>query len=227
METNTNIKAGCTEGAIGARHPSARRGAVIVGVLLAIVCRALGGVWAEELRNPARFIRDLQDHLLEQAYRTSYAAGDFNGDGFGDLAIGIPYATVAGKRAAGKVIVINGDHHGLTEIKTVYYQGGKGRYGMPHANEAGDLVGFSLAAGDFNGDGIADLAVGAPGQDLTRDDGVTYVDAGAIFVAHGEAGVGLNFMVPGGIYAQDAGPRPPQFDLAGDMSPGSLLGFSL
>src|SRR3989442_15260083 len=42
------------------------------------------------------------------------AKGDFNGDGFADLAIGEPGATVGGFAAAGDVIVIYGSSNGLT-----------------------------------------------------------------------------------------------------------------
>lgn len=34
---------------------------------------------------------------------------------------------------------------------------------LPATPETGDWFGYSLAAGDFNGDGLDDLAVGAPG----------------------------------------------------------------
>jgi hypothetical protein len=42
------------------------------------------------------------------------AKGDFNGDGFADLAIGEPGATVDGYSSAGDVIVIYGSSGGLT-----------------------------------------------------------------------------------------------------------------
>src|SRR6266487_2071769 len=42
------------------------------------------------------------------------AKGDFNGDGFADLAIGEPGATVGGFASAGDVIVIYGSGGGLT-----------------------------------------------------------------------------------------------------------------
>ena len=48
------------------------------------------------------------------------------------------------------------------------------------AAEAGDLFGSALAAGDFNNDGFADLAVGAPGEDVG---GV--IGAGAVNVLYG------------------------------------------
>ena len=55
--------------------------------------------------------------------------------------------------------------------------------GLPGAAEAGDLVGSSLAAGDFDGDGCADLAIGAPGEDLGRR-----TDAGEVTLVFGSRG---------------------------------------
>ena len=50
----------------------------------------------------------------------------------------------------------------------------------------GDLAGDTAAAGDFNGDGIDDLAVASPHFD---PDGATRTEAGGYHVLHGKAGV--------------------------------------
>src|SRR5687767_9170258 len=52
--------------------------------------------------------------------------------------------------------------------------------------EAGDAFGGSLAAGDFDGDGYDDLAIGVPTEDVG-----SAVDAGAMVVVYGTA-AGLN-----------------------------------
>ena len=98
------------------------------------------------------------------------ASGDFNGDGLTDLAVGAPKEDVGIIANSGAVFIYRGTEFGLAPWK-VLTQEGLG------SNEIGDQFGFSLAAGDFNGDGKDDLAVGAPGEKPGKDPKSGYVFA--------------------------------------------------
>jgi hypothetical protein len=110
-------------------------------------------------------------------FGSTVACGDFDGDGYADLAIGIPDEGIGRKKRAGAVQVLYGGPTGLTARDQVWHQG---KPGVPGANEPVDCFGSSLAAGDFNGDGRADLAIGVPYEDV-GDLGV----AGAVVVLWG------------------------------------------
>ncbi|MFJ1972500.1 FG-GAP-like repeat-containing protein [Streptomyces sp. NPDC087903] len=96
--------------------------------------------------------------------------GDFNGDGYRDVAIGAMSADVGSVRNAGAVVVLYGSASGVSAAKkTVITQNSTG---VPGAAEDGDRFGSSLAAGDLDADGYADLVVGAPYESVGDRDGI-------------------------------------------------------
>jgi len=102
---------------------------------------------------------------------------DFNGDGFADLAVGVPFEDQAATND-GAVNVIYGGPGGLrVSGNEVWSQGSQGITGTP---EAGDLFGYSLAAADLGNGSQADLAVGVPFEDqAATNDGAVNVIYGA------------------------------------------------
>jgi hypothetical protein len=108
---------------------------------------------------------------------------DFNGDGRSDLAVGVPHEDVGSIVDAGAVQVIYGSGTGLTATgDQVWTQNSATPFvgAIADAAESDDLFGAALAAGDFNGDGFDDLAVGVPREDLG-----SVVNAGAVNVIYG------------------------------------------
>ena len=103
------------------------------------------------------------------------AAGDVDGDGCDDLVVGVPYETNDFDSDAGAVMVFFGGSGGL---------GSDSQTMLPLDAGAGSEVeihfGQAVAVGDFDNDGVDDLAVGAP----DRDSGLAS-SAGAVFVFAG------------------------------------------
>ena len=111
------------------------------------------------------------------AFGWSLAAGDFNQNGFVDLAAGAPFETVGTRLRAGAVSVLYGSAAGLSAT------GGQLFTQVGGAVETEDNFAFALTSGDFNNNGFADLAAGAPGEDVGTTD-----SAGAVSVLYGSAG---------------------------------------
>jgi disulfide bond formation protein DsbB len=122
--------------------------------------------------------------LFPLAAGAAQVHGDFNGDGIADLAIGVPNEDVGTVGDAGAVNVLYGTATGLSGSN--YQIWTQDSPGVEDVAEAFDLFGYSLAAGDFNGDGFDDLAVGMVGEDVAVFQG-TAANAGAINVLYGSA----------------------------------------
>jgi hypothetical protein len=125
-------------------------------------------------------------------FGSALAAGDFDNDGFADLAVGVVREDVGAAIGAGAVNILYGSAAGLTGTGSQqFWQGAaglsgsgsqllsEGLNGLAGNPENNDEFGWSLAAGDFNNNGVVDVAVGLRGEDF---------DAGAVIALYGSAG---------------------------------------
>ena len=106
----------------------------------------------------------------DDRFGEAVAKGDFDGDGYDDLAVGAP-GDQSGGPAAGAVYLFKGTQNGLQPWR---------KYLAPN-RAAGDDFGAALAAGRLDDDGKDDLLVGAPHYRPRSGD----ERSGAVFVYYG------------------------------------------
>ncbi|HEY3615116.1 MAG TPA: hypothetical protein VGK92_15505 [Gaiellales bacterium] len=106
--------------------------------------------------------------------RTTVAElGDINGDHINDYAVGMPYSD-AGGTDSGIVYVFLGKAGAATPTASSLNLAAASFRITGHG---GELLGYAIAGGDLNGDGRADIAIGAPmaGPPAKSDGGAVYI----------------------------------------------------
>lgn len=123
-------------------------------------------------------------------FGAALAAGDFAGDGAADLVIGAPDEDLTGALDGGYFRIVPGlPASGLTATGSEAIL--RNFIGVQGFSGEGDRFGAAFAAGDLDGDGLDDLAIGAPGERWVDDGGTEHLEVGAVFVLRGSAGGGL------------------------------------
>ena len=99
------------------------------------------------------------------------SAGDVNGDGVDDVLVAAPFSDAAGNESGAVYLFYGPVDEGdvsLADAEATFV-----------GESSGDWAGYSVAAGDVNGDGRSDIVVGAPHHDGNG------VDSGAVYVIDG------------------------------------------
>ncbi|MDQ1034059.1 hypothetical protein QFZ75_000475 [Streptomyces sp. V3I8] len=147
------------------------------------------------------------------------SAGDVNGDGYPDLAVGVPGEAIGSVARAGSVVLLKGGAGGLTGTGAQAFH--QDTPSVPGVAEKNDVFGGSLRLLDVTKDGKADLTAGAPGEDLG-----TVRNGGAVWLLHGTA-AGLTASKSSAHNPVDLGAPSANaqygWDLSGDNGPGVAI----
>ncbi|GEM_PF-6494119 len=176
-------------------------------------------------RNNALYTQEmlttLETHEENDSFASELASGDFNGDTYSDLAIGVPLESIGALQYAGLVHILYGSELGYQLNSPQPQFISQDSDGVPGGAEADDRFGWSLAAGDFNHDGFDDLAIGANGEAIGDDEW-----AGAVWVFPGSA-AGLDQSASHYYVQNDFGsenPTEPYDEFGSELASGDING---
>jgi hypothetical protein len=122
------------------------------------------------VRSPPSATLDAPAAVTGAGFGTPLATGDFDGDGYADLAVSAAQEDIGGLNAVGRVYLYHGGPAGIADRSAPW---------RILDNPTGQMItfyGIVLAVADFNGDGVDDLAVSAPYHDSAK---------GRVYVYHG------------------------------------------
>jgi len=172
-------------------------------------------------------VLSLEVARTELYFGDALAAGDFNGDGWDDLAAGGPWHDGGPGYDSGSTFVFYGGSTGLSTSYQEYYQGNN----VPGIPGLYDGFGWTLSAGDVNGDSSSDLVIGAVSdwEDLGWSTGsvtVLYGNPAGLNANHdgqrfsketyGVPGSGGHFDIGAGDWPDDFGFQAALADFTGD-----------
>jgi hypothetical protein len=140
---------------------------------------------------------------------------DFNGDGYADLAIGVPNESIGDHDNAGAVQVLFGTAGGLQANSPNDQMWHQHIPGVRDIAETNDGFGVAVAAGDFNNDGYFDLAIAVASETLGD------IPASAVQILYGSS-AGLQAISPNDQFWHQDSPG-----VQGDSETPDLFGYSL
>lgn len=119
---------------------------------------------------------------------TSMLTTDLDGDGYEDLVVGAPQGASENDTRidCGYVSILFGSESGYESWSADL----GAAYTRVYGNTSAQRFGFSLASADWNGDGIQDLAIGAPGTGV--------IEPNTYFVKEGSENSGAVYIILGG-----------------------------
>lgn len=108
----------------------------------------------------------------------SISAGDVTGDGYPDIAVGVPGEDVDSAGDTGAIVLLKGGSAGLTGTGAQAFN--QTTAGVPGVSEGDDAFGSAVLLADVNNNNRADLTVGAPTEDGTvKDSGAAWLLRGS------------------------------------------------
>ncbi|GAA3106821.1 VCBS repeat-containing protein [Streptomyces rectiviolaceus] len=133
----------------------------------------------------------------------SLSAGDVTGDGYADIAVGVPGENLGNVADTGAVVLLKGGANGLTGTGAQAFN--QDTAAVPGVSEKGDYFGEEVQLTDVNKDGLADLTVGVPQEDgTTKDSGAAWLFRGA---KTGLTTTGITSFSPSSLGTPEAGAR--------------------
>ncbi|MFO0972816.1 MAG: integrin alpha [Phycisphaerae bacterium] len=152
---------------IAAGAPNANRdGNIEAGVAYLVLSENVFVVSGDLGSTDVRAVAIKGNNAMDHVGQVQIAAGDVNGDGIADMIIGAGDYGPSGAKTGLAGIIYGTPTLGLSSTFTAAQIGTAALRGVRILGKAdGDKVGASVAGvGDFNGDGITDVLVAAPGQ---------------------------------------------------------------